>query len=380
MKKSIYILIISFLCLNNLFSQEDEYQFKTFKYHKASVLSVAFSPDGNYLVSGGDDKQLVIINLKTFEVENKFENNYYTPYCIEITKSNDIFYGSGPDIKLIDFKNNKIALLEGNSTQIWSLDYAPLSNKIVAGSLDYKVRIWDCATQKISMYLEGHKKSVLAVAYSLDEKNIVTGSLDKTVKIWNAENGELIKSIERHSDKIYDIKFHPNGKYFATCSNDRTIKLWDMGSGDVIKTYFGHDFGVLAIAFTPDGNHLLSASLDGTIRLWQLKSGNTVYTFTGHKGVINTVAVNADGTLMASGGVDGKVILWKLDKKIFVEYAFENEFETEKSKSELFLPKQKGETKEDFEIRKKKAKELEEQIIEKYYNEYVEKLNNLTFK
>jgi WD40 repeat protein len=380
MKTKIFFLLVSVLLPGNSYSQQDEYLVKEFKYHNASVFSVAFSPDGNYLISGGDDKLLVIVNLKTMTVENKYSNNYYSPFCIEVTKSNDIYFGTGPDIKLIDLKNNKLALFEGNTTQIWSLDYAPLNRKIAAGSFDYKVRVWDCTTQKIDRVLEGHKKSVLAVAFSPDEKYIVTGSLDKTVKIWNTETGKMIKSLEKHADKIYAVKFHPSGKYFASCSNDKTIKLWDFESGEVLKTYFGHDYGVLDIEFTPDGNHLISASLDGTIRLWQIKSGNTVYTFTGHTGAVNTISINSDGSLMASGDVDNKVILWKLDKKIFVEYAFADELDAEKNKSDLFLPRQKNEKKEEYNDRMKNAKELEDQIVGKYYQKYVEALNSQTFK
>ena len=371
------LTILLFLFLSSLVAQDDEYLVKVFKEHKAPVLSVAFSPDNNYLVSGGEDKLLVFYDLNSLETKSIISDNYFPPRGIEITQVNNLFFGSGNDIKFIDMDNNTLAVYNGNITHIWSIDYAPERNKIAAGSYDYKVRVWDVKTGEIELTLEGHEKSTLPVAFSPDEKYLVTGSLDRTVKVWNAKTGELMKSLEKHSDNIYDVEFHPGGKYFATCSRDMTIRLWNFESGEVVMTYIGHDKGILDIEFTPDGNHLLSASFDGSVRLWQTKTGKMVYTFSDHEGIVNCIAVNSKGDLLASGGADNKLMLWKLSKKIFVEYAYYDEFNAEKAKSSLFDEKRKGEKKEEYEERMNKAKILEDQILDTYYNKYITTLRNI---
>lgn len=375
------ITFILFGCfiLNLLPAQDDEYLVKVFKEHKAPVLSVDFSPDNSFLVSGGEDKLLVFYNLQLLEVELVFEN-YFPPRGIEVTLTNNIFFGSGNDIKFIDKENNTLAVFKGNSTHIWSVDYAPERNKVAAGSYDYKLKIWDVQSEEIDFVLDGHKKSTLPVTFSPDEKYLVSGSLDRTVKVWNAKTGELMKSLERHSDNIYDVEFHPGGKYFATCSRDMTIRLWDFESGDVVMSYVGHDKGILDIEFTPDGNHLLSASFDGSVRLWETNTGKMVYTFSDHVGIVNSLAVNSDGDMFASAGADNKVILWNLSKRIFVEYAFYDKFEAEKNESNLFDEKRKGESREDYEKRKIKASELESEILEKFYLQYITELRNKKFE
>jgi WD40 repeat protein len=360
-------------------AQEDEYLVSIVKEHKANVLSVAFSPDGHYLVSGSEDKVLLIYDLTMQEPKVKFDNNYFPPRAIIVTQVNNIFLGAGSDIKMIDFNNKTLAVYKGNSTHIWSIGYAPERNKLVAGSYDYTIKVWDVATEESELQLEGHKKSTLPVAFSPDEKYIVSGSLDRTVKVWNAKTGELMKTLERHTDNIYDIAFHPTGKYFASASRDKTIRLWDFETGEVVKTYIGHDKGILDIEFTPDGNHLLSASFDGSIRLWQTKTGKMVYTFSDHEGIVNSIDVNHDGTMLASGGADTKVILWKLAKKIFVEYAFYNEFHNELESSSIFDLRRKGEKKEDYEKRRKKAELKEAEIVERYYTKYREEIRNQSF-
>jgi WD40 repeat protein len=377
--KSFLILIVFLLCTFNIHAQDEEYLVKEFKFHKEPVNSVAFSPDCQFLISGSEDKTLVITNLKSWEIEHTYQN-YFPPRAILITRENKIFLGSGPDIKLIDFNNNSLAVYKGNTTHIWSIDYGPERNIVTAGSFDYKIKVWDVTTQAVKLILEGHTKSTLPVAFSPDEKYIVSGSLDRTIKIWNAQNGEMLKSLDRHSDNIYDIDFHPTGMYFASASRDQTIRLWDFSTGNVLVTYVGHDKAVMDIEFTPDGNHLLSASLDGSVRLWETKTGKMVYTFTGHENGVNSIAVSSDGKYLASGGNDNKVKIWELNKKIFVEFAYFDDFNVEKDTSGLFGPKQKDEKKADYDQRMEKAKTLEKQIVDDFYKKYIVELNNKSFK
>ena len=105
-----------------------------------------------------------------------------------------------------------------------------------------------------------------------------------------------------------------------------------------------------------------------------------VYTFTGHEGAINSIAVSPDGKILASGGADSKIIVWNLSKKIFVEYAYYDEFQQEENASLLFKPRGKGEKKQEYEERTAKAKELEDQIVERYYQQYIHNLRELPFK
>jgi WD40 repeat protein len=373
------LICVSFVS-SSVIGQDDEYIIKVLKDHNAALNSLAISPDQQYLVSGGEDKLLMIYSLADMEPLYKYPDNYYSPHGIVITQPNTIFLGSGADIKLIDLTNKTLAVYSGNTTPIWSIDYAPDRNIITAGSYDYKIKVWDVGTTEIILTLEGHTKSTLPVAFSPDGKYIVSGSLDRTVKVWNAKTGELMKSLEKHSDNIYDVEFHPSGNYFATASRDKTIRLWNFETGEVVKTYVGHDKGIMDIEFTPDGNHLLSASLDGSIRLWQTKTARMVYTFTGHEGAINCIAVSPDGKILASGGADSKIIVWNLSKKIFVEYAYYDEFQQEENASPLFKLRGKGEKKQEYEERTAKAKELEDQMVERYYQQYIHNLRELPFK
>jgi WD40 repeat protein len=379
MVRSVSAFLLMAISVMNVKAQEDEYLVKRFRDHKASVLSVDLSPDGKYLVTGSDDKKLIIYELSNFEILHEYTDNYFPPRAIEVTGDNSIFLGSGSDIRLIDMNNTTLALFQGNTTHIWSVDYAPERNKVTAGSYDYKIKVWDVGTQQIELELEGHKKSTLPVVFSPDEKYLVSGSLDRTVKIWNAKTGEEMRSLVKHTDNIYDIAFHPSGQYFLSASRDKTIRLWDFEKGEVLKTYVGHDQGVVDLEILPDGEHFLSASFDGSVRLWETRTGKMVYTYTGHTGAVNSISVSTGGDLFVSGGIDGQVLLYRIDGKVFVEYTFYDEFMNEKEGNSLFEERRKGEKKEDYESRQAKARDKETEIVEKYYRQYLDRLKKETY-
>lgn len=358
-------------------SAQDPYLFQELNIHKDKVQCLDFSFDGNYLASGGDDKALYITSLTTFEVEYAYEDNYFALKALEFTKNNYLFVSAGSDIKQINMNNETQKVFKGNTTHIWSIDYAPERNKLTAGSYDFKIKVWDVPSESIFLTLEGHEKSTLPVAFSPDEKYIVSGSLDKTVKVWNAQTGECMKTLERHTENIYDVEFHPTGKYFASASGDHTIRLWNIETGEVVKTYAGHEKGVLDIEFSPDGEHLFSASFDGTIILWQTRTGKKLYSFVEHEGTINTIAISKDGNYMASGGDDKRILLWKLGKRIYIENGMPEKFEEKFGDSYLTRPRRKGESKKEYEERMLKAEEHINEFSEEMYSEYIKSLKSV---
>jgi WD40 repeat protein len=84
--------------------------------------------------------------------------------------------------------------------------------------------------------LVGHTGDVFAVAYSPDGSRIVSGSWDKTLKIWDANSGKLLSSLEAHTDLVSAVVFSPSGHLIYSASYDRTIKVWSSGLGSDTET------------------------------------------------------------------------------------------------------------------------------------------------
>jgi WD40 repeat protein len=120
---------------------------------------------------------------------------------------------------------NTIAVLEGYTKQVNSVAFSPNGKRIVSGSIDKTVCIWDAGTgAALREPLQGHSKLVTSVAFSPDGKRIVSGSKDNSVRIWDAETGAALKEPwEGHTNWVTSVAFSPDGKQIVSGSKDNTV-------------------------------------------------------------------------------------------------------------------------------------------------------------
>ena len=75
--------------------------------------------------------------------------------------------------------------------------------------------------------LKGHTSTVDSVAFSPDGQRIVSGSYDKTLKIWDANNGKELQTLTGHTKWVSSVAFSPDGQRIVSGSEDKKVKIWD---------------------------------------------------------------------------------------------------------------------------------------------------------
>ncbi|KAH8087639.1 phage minor structural protein [Aureococcus anophagefferens] len=148
--------------------------------------------------------------------------------------------------------------------KVYGVAVFPDGRRVVSGSHDKTVKVWDAATGEC----------VMSVAVFPDGRRVVSGSKDKTVKVWDAPR------------RVSSVAVFPDGRRVVSGSGDGTVKVYGVAVfPDGRRVVSGSDdetVKVLSVAVFPDGRRVVSGSKDNTVKVWDAATGECVATLAGH--------------------------------------------------------------------------------------------------
>jgi len=208
----------------------------------AGIWTVAFSPDGSYIVAA------------------------YGDGIIRIWDTGTSVKASRP--------------LEAHGKAVFVVATSPNGTLIVSGSYDNSVRVWDMRSgEMLFPPLLGHTAGVVSLSLSLDGNLIASGSSDGVIMLWNMQTGELVgQPMIGHTNHINPLIFSPNSRLLASGLLDKTVRIWDVLSGrpSNVGPLLCQDY-IRTISFSPDGQFIAAGDYGGRIYLWYTETGQPAH-------------------------------------------------------------------------------------------------------
>ncbi|KOS14382.1 wd repeat protein [Malassezia pachydermatis] len=204
------------------------------------------------------------------------------------------------------------AILEGHGSRIWDVDATQDGTLLASASSDATVRLWSTDSKLTQMTLRGGYGDVYCCRFSSDKEHLVTGGYDKLVRLYDVATGTAVRMFPGHQLGISSAVFSPQSGMVVTGAKDTSVRFWDTLSGVCIRTLPGHLGEVTSVEMSHDGRQLLTSSKDNSHRLWDMRMLRPLQRFTGHQNTSKNFirCAFAHPSLIVSGSEDGLVYMW----------------------------------------------------------------------
>jgi WD40 repeat protein/uncharacterized caspase-like protein len=279
-------------------------ELRVMKPRSSGVQAVAFSPDGRLLAVGNDANAVILWELVTGREVRRLEG--------EGGSVNSLAFS--PDGRLLATTGQHNLLLESGR----------------------QVKVWDLSNFATRSFRDHSEAGFGEVTFSRDGRWLAASNSDKIFSLWDVATGREVSG-ERKKQWISGgaVAFRPDGQKLATGFEEDQLKLWDVpGGGEagkltghmynsgitylktdrgLVGTRFGPYHSISSLAFSPDGRWLASSVIgvtDSSVEIWDLNEGREVHNLTGHTGPVSVVAFTGDGRYLATAGTDATIKLW----------------------------------------------------------------------
>ncbi len=209
------------------------------------VLTLSFSPDGKWLLTGGGEPsrsgELILWDVASRQIVRTFT--------------------------------------EPHSDTVFDAEFSRDGKLIVSGAADKFVKLFETETGRLIRSFEGHTNHVLAVSIRADDSSLASGGADNAVKVWNLATGEQRRTMNNFQKQVTSLDYIGVSDNIVASGGDKTVRLFTASNGNNFRTYGGMPDFLYAAVASPDQKLIVGAGEDGVIHVWDGNSGNELMKF-----------------------------------------------------------------------------------------------------
>jgi WD40 repeat protein len=312
---------------------------ETFRFHSplSEIRSLAFTPDGKFLVAAGKEhtgRFSVSFMVKVWDAATGMERQTLPGrWCMAVSPDGKrVASLKREDAGICVWEipgGREVFVCRGHTDLPNALAYSPDARYLVSGGGDRGVKVWDARSGQEAFTLHGHTSGVVALAFHADSRRLASCAYDSEVRVWDVSEppeGWVLHTAANHARSV---TFDASGGRVAFVQTDKNISVGgplgsegdtrrlgpspeavtvrDATTGKVLLDLKGRAW---AVAWSPDGNRLAAAA-NNDIRFWDTRTGTEQGLLRGHTAMVTALAFSPDGKRLVSAG-DKTVRTWDI--------------------------------------------------------------------
>jgi WD40 repeat protein len=306
-----------------LWSHAQPQELDEWKSPGGSVMSIAYSPSGQNLVTYGGDR------MRWWDAASRrpiteFAGNYGWGYALAFSSDGRLLlttHALERRIRVWDAHTHQVlGMFTNHSLTVASAAFTPNGKAVVStGGTPYttnslgELKLWDISSFREIGDFERVEFPLVICDVSADGRFVAASGIGPVVQIWDLESRRLVARFTGHETKssggAFALRFSPDGQSLATGDFGGTVRLWNMQTHEA-RVLGSHRGPIIGLTFAPDGRRLASTSFDHTAKLWEVASPDGPATLRGHTTRVWRAAFSPDGKTLATGEENGTVKFW----------------------------------------------------------------------
>lgn len=255
--------------------KEKWHYYQSLSFSEDNVNDVVFNLEGSQALVGNGGKVISVYDIKKDTVLREYDGNTYTVFTQKFSPDGNFILTAGEDgiARLWELRTGKLVrLFKGHYDRIYNATFSKDGKLLVTASADSTAIIWDVASGSVQDTLSKQKGEITDAAMTDDGQKLITISTDKTILIWKrglrGKKWIVDKEIPQQEDDIFKLIISPDQKTFLTCSEKPAdIRIWNINTGLPVS-HISYQKGkrlamgyiLNSVEYSRDGKSLLSSS------------------------------------------------------------------------------------------------------------------------
>ena len=293
-----------------------------FTGHKKRVFSLAFSPNGEQLASGGADSTVRIWNVKKASNDVTLKDHRDLVYTLAFSPNGKLLISGSWDKTIriwdtVNWRTKGSAFSKDNGSVVYlAINPDGKTFACVTCGPSWDIALWTTDPIHQTATFKGHNNIVQSLAFSSDGRLLASVSIDRTVILWDIKTTKPLFICKGHKNFVECVSFSPDGKQFATGDADGVVNIWEVSSGKRVATLSGHSDGVNCVLFSPCGQYIFVGygegyPTPGYLMIWSTKTFSKLLKILCHNdGIIRCLSVSPNRKFLATGSEDHTIRLW----------------------------------------------------------------------